>query len=522
MIPSPFAVPRRVVPRWRSLALTIEAGELSVPSPVSEKYEQPTLVPSLIDKLGEWRVNPSIITAGELLEAALVEGIESEAVAAARFLISPSSTATLPVRRLAGLALKRAGKIEDIPEGLQVHDSADKAIWRARARAYSTNPLAWVELSLHDVISGKRAAARRSMQVALQLAPDSRHVLRSAARLFLHLHEPEFAHDILLRSARTPTDPWLMSAEMSIAELAQRQARFFGQGRALINSGTLRPRQATELASALGTLELVAGGRKKARDFFRESLVNPTGNSLAQAEWASPFFGTELVPERRLTSSNDGGEATALHLLREKKVEGVTEACERWSASEPYSIRPFEVSSGMAAASGKYAEALTVAQKGLLIRPNAPWLLNNRAFALIHLGRMKEAEHSLRGIIKSEEPTWFVSEANRGLLAMRRGDHASGVMHYRAAIEGFREQHRVQHVAIAQTFLAREAAIAGLPEAKALLKEARDSRSKAALTDDSVLIEAEAAVAKPQIVPAPSTGSAAALQSLPRSNANTQ
>jgi tetratricopeptide (TPR) repeat protein len=503
------------VPRWRSLALTIEGGELSFPPPVSDKHVPAILVPSLVEKLGSWRVNPSIVSAGELLEAALVEGVESEAVAAARFLLSPSSTATLPVRRLAALALKRAGKSDDIPNGVQVLDKADKAIWRARAREHSDNPLAWVELSLHDVISGKREAARRAMRVALHLAPDSRHVLRSAARLFLHLHEPEAAHDILLRSERTPFDPWLMSAEMAIAELADRQARFFGQGRALIKSGTLRPRQATELASALGTLELVAGGRKKARDFFRESLVDPTGNSLAQAEWASPSFGAELVPPRRLSLTNDAGEATALHLLREQKVEGVTEACERWSASEPYSIRPFEVGSGTAAAMGKYADALAIAQKGLLIRPSAPWLLNNRAFALIHLGRLKEAEHSLRCISKTDDPTWLVSEANRGLLAMRRGDHTAGVKHYRAAIEGFRELQKPAFVAIAQTFLAREAAIAGLAEAKALIKEARELRAKAAFTGQEwILKEAEEALTRPRLGLA-QTGLAGASQSSP-------
>ncbi|MDX8458186.1 tetratricopeptide repeat protein [Mesorhizobium humile] len=467
----------------------------------------------MVEKLGNWRVDPSTVTAGELLEASLVEGVEREAAAAARFLLSSSSTATLPVRRLAALALKRAGRSDDIPDDVQVLDTADKAIWRARAREYPDNPLAWVELSLHDVISGKREAARRAMRVALQLAPDSRHVLRSAARLFLHLHEPDLAHDILLRSARTPFDPWLMSAEMAIAELAHREARFFGQGRVLIKSGNLRPRQATELASALGTLELVAGGRKKARDFFRESLLDPTGNSLAQAEWASPSFGAELVPSQRLSLTNEAGEATALHLLREQKVDGVTEACERWSASEPYSIRPFEVGSGTAAAMGKYTEALAIAQKGLLIRPDAPWLLNNRAFALIHLGRLRDAERALQCINKTDDPTWFVSEANRGLLAMRRGEHAAGVAHYRTAIEGFREQQKPIYVAVAQTFLAREAALAGLEEAKALIKDARDLCTKAALKGQEwILKEAEEALSRPRVSPA-QTGLAAASQS---------
>ncbi len=477
MISAPWTQRRLMVPRWRSLAITLHANELAVPPSVRAPYIPRPISSDLREKIEKWRIDRGLITAGELVGAALVEAQESEAVSAARMLISAESTATLPLRHLAALALKRAGYEDDIPKGLETHPRVKKDIWRRRTRLHPMNPLAWVELSLYDVNEKKRERARRSMLVALQQAPDNRHVLRSASRLFLHLGDPERAHDIVAKSDAIAADPWLIAAELSMSELADRKPRFFSRGRRILADGGLVPRQTTELASAIGTLELDAGRRKKARDYFRHSVLDPTGSALAQAEWASEKIGFDLVSADRFEAVLEADEAMVFHLIREDKHSDVPNACMQWSKAEPYSIRPYEIGSSSAAEIGDTKRALAIAHDGLLIRPNAGLLLNNYAFALASLGRIDEAENSLRHIRRDDETNWFMSEANRGLLALRRGEYASGLTHYKGAIAGFVRQQNTTCANAARLYFAREAATARIPEARELVKEAREIKN---------------------------------------------
>ena len=146
MISAPWERRRLLVPRWRSLALTLDAGELATPPRTRDPHTIRSISPDLSDKLVLWRLDPGLISAGELVGAALVEGDESKAVGAARLLLSPHVTATTPLRGLAALTLKRAGFANEIPPGLDIHSQANKHVWRQRTRLYPGNPLAWVEL----------------------------------------------------------------------------------------------------------------------------------------------------------------------------------------------------------------------------------------------------------------------------------------------------------------------------------------------------------------------------------------
>ncbi|MBA3904854.1 MAG: hypothetical protein C0522_14465 [Rhodocyclaceae bacterium] len=68
-----------------------------------------------------------------------------------------------------------------------------------------------------------------------------------------------------------------------------------------------------------------------------------------------------------------------------------------------------------------------------------------------------------------------VMAANIGLCAFRSGKVQEGLAAYRRAIEGFMKMHAPAESASARAYLAREAAMAGLPEAGKLLVEAEDA-----------------------------------------------
>ena len=489
MISPPLSQRRLLVPRWRSLCVTLSSDELAAPCRAGALQAESPHLPDLGRKIKDWSLEPGLITAGEVVGACLVEAQEYRGVNAAMFLTSSTTTPTSFLRHMAEITLERAGTQTGSPQVSKQSVQVEKALWRQRTRLYPMNALAWVELALHDVIVGKKKSARRHMLTALKFAPDNRHVLRSASRLFLHLGDPERAYDIIERSHGVESDPWLMAAEVAIAELVNRKPQFVIKGRRMVADDSYDAGQITELAGAIGTLELSDGRRKRARDLFRKSLQSPTGSALAQAEWASPQIGLEPIPLGQLESMKEAEEAKVFHFLREEQFEKIPQACVAWSRAEPYSARPYEHASGASCMIGNHKETLDSTEKGLRIRGKSEILLNNRAFALIHVGRLAEADAALMNIQKESEKSWFVREANLGLLAMRQGRYSVGRAFYETAIRGFRRLDNERWSAVAAMFCAREAALAGMEDSATLVREARANMARLRITTYGHVIE---------------------------------
>ena len=195
---------------------------------------------------------------------------------------------------------------------------------------------------------------------------------------------------------------------------------------------------------------------------------------MAQAEWASPAFGTEIVAPGRFKDVQESSEARAFHLIREEQFEQVPSACEEWATNEPYSIRPYEFGSSTAGMIDDFQTCERLARDGLVIRPDAPILINNLAFALASTGRASEAEKELLQLkVGGSDVPSLVALANRGLAAFRSGKIDAGRKLYEDAIRGFEQLHETRFAAIAQVYLAREAARARCPDHEKLLKAAK-------------------------------------------------
>lgn len=180
MTAQPFDKKRFVVPRWRPAARVAAAGELAMPG---KPLQNPAIPAELKDRLEAFRLRSDIVAAAELVETALVEGREQEAERAARSLVLDDSGATPLVRKQAALLLARLNAEE------LARSDVDVGPIRRHLHRYPQDALSWVDLSLGFVTKGKKDKARRAMKVAMQLAPTDRHVLRSAARMHLHLEE---------------------------------------------------------------------------------------------------------------------------------------------------------------------------------------------------------------------------------------------------------------------------------------------------------------------------------------------
>lgn len=476
MTPDPWNQTRRVVPRWRPLTTTLRAGDLAPLQRKPDFAEDHSLPRDLVRRLEKWRMNPSVETAGELLETAVVEGREREAVRAARALMNVQWKATPSLKAQAARVLERTGAQRPwIPE----HHSTQEGIrrWRSRVREYPGDALAWLELAFHRTIAGHNDEARIAMAAALRYAPHNRHVLRSASRFYLHVGDFDYAHSVLARNECTKSDPWLIAAEISLADIVNKQSRLIKTGQRMIAEERYLPKHTSELAAAIGTLELFAGNRRAARKTLQHSLVAPTGNSLAQLEWISSGIREDLVPEARILGSFERSEALAFHRLQERRLEEIPLLCEIWALEEPYSIRPYEFGAAAAGVAGDHSKACELARMGLKMRPGAAKLSNALAFSSASIGLTGEARAALAQMSPSDETdsTRLVSQANRGLIAFREGDLDEGLARYQSAIDGFKSLRDRRSEASARCYLAREALRANLPNAEDLRSSAVDA-----------------------------------------------
>ena len=475
MIVSASNYRRLLIPRWRSFTRSLKSREMAMPSPKGAQDDDGRYSAELAKRLGAWRNDKNVVTAAQVVETALVSGDDPYAVEAAEALLVPQFGATALVRRQATLVISRISRPDHVGREPAQDIGAEVAFWRNRTRSHADDPLAWSELSLARLIQGDIEAALKSMHVALHLSPQNRYILRAAARLFCHTHDRDRAYAIIRRNEATPGDPWLMAAEISLAQLTGRKPVFVKKGLDFIERNLALPRQITELAGAIGTFYLINSSDRRSKKLFLSSLADPTANSLAQAEWASPHFNGKLITETQWHRSHFANEALAQRAFRQGGFETALARCIAWIKEERFSSRAYIGASAVANAMDDFGRADQFAREGLRHNPKSAPLYNALAFSLASRGQLNSAEVELRKIAPSSDDldSKLVCEANHGLIAMRRGNLAFGESIYRQVISRFRQENKPETAATAHAYFAREAANAKHPLAVEILAEAK-------------------------------------------------
>ena len=267
----------------------------------------------------------------------------------------------------------------------------------------------------------------------------------------MHTHDPERAHYLLSRTPGVAKDPWLLSAEIVAARVMSRSSRLLKRGRELLESGRFAPKEVSELAGALGTEEYWTGSQKTARRHLTQALIDPTENAVAQASWLARHSGGFVVPAPAFDVPR-AFEATTMRAMEADKHDVALVSAASWQRDEPFSGRPAVVGAWTASvARGDYGLALQFIDAARPSNPADPRLLANEFYALACSGRLDDADRAFQELERAatgsgwSQLEWqILLEADRGLLAFRRGGQQSGAAHYRRAIEmavshGFRE-----------------------------------------------------------------------------------
>ena len=458
-------VDRKIVPRLHGLLAAAKQGE-TASTRVGRTATSPATAPLARAVLGklrrEWEEHRSPAFAADFVAAALVLGELDPAREAARFLLasSPSPLGGHVAQRLLGEASSESDVAAD-----PLDEESVRVEIRTLKKGVRRDPrtaLLWAELSRRYAALGQKEKAASAMSIALMLAPHNRFLLRSGARLHLHLRQPDKAHSLLATDASTRSDPWLVAAEIATAPLAGRRSRLMKHGRRLLDSGQFHPNALSELASALATEAFAAGSERDARRLFRASLDKPTENAVAQAGWAAGRGARVDVDQQLLDDTEDSYEARAQFSAKADDSDGAISNAWEWLRVEAFAANPAIFGSYEASLARRYDEAIRFAALGLIANPSNFLLRNNLAFALASSDQVDAAIANLDEVVDArltdEERQILI--ATRGLVAFRTGNYGEGRALYRKTIEQSKDP---AFRAIAALMLLREEIRAATP-----------------------------------------------------------
>lgn len=476
---------RRLIPKWRPVATTLESPEAG-----SHKDATVQLLSGDKDELekaiAEWKEHRSPGMLGEVLSFSVhpdllprVLDIGSEAVRSGDELTSVQAALITELSQSNG-----EGALIDAPPQFIATDTHPFQVpmrrLRSLLRSQPDNALALLDMAQLQSAIGKTESAERSIRMALNLAPNNRTVIRTAARFYVHADKHDQAHQLVRRHQRTPGDPWLMASEIALADLAGTESGFLSKGkRFLIDQRSISDAHLTELSGVIAMEEYRAGNLKRARDAQRRALLSPNDNMVAQAFEHRARFGIELETPQILNALAHSHEALVLKAWTEMSPDQVEHHAQAWHSEEPFSSRPIQLLSTLYLFQGDYTMSDRWISAGLTSDPLDRGLLTNQAFLRARAGQGAEMTSILRRLrarhLQEVEP---YAKAIEGLYEYAQGRFDSGDNLYGQAVEQFLQLRRPELAAYCQLFQALVSADFNHPRETEIV-----SRASAALNE---------------------------------------
>lgn len=394
------------------------------------------------------------------------------------------------------LALRQTNSAENDIELLDLQDDNSIVLKQLRNqnRLDTYNPMIWCDIGYYYAAMGLLKKAERAYRVAVSLNNSNKYIVRSAARFFLHIDEPEIALDILIKSPRFRYDPSLVSAEIAISELIKKNSAHSNVGKKLVADESISINEKNELLAQLATLEFSYGKQSLGKKFVKECLIAPNENSLAQFEYLSSKF-----PIDNHFNSSDYNvlflyEALARNNFAKMNFEQSFQNSLQWFGFQPISSKPAILASYIAATVlEKFDDAINIIRRALKSSPDNHALQNNLAFSLARSGRLIEAQEEMdkihiSGLATSDKA---VLNATEGFISIQSGNLSVGVESYKKAFEFFKMENNEIMLARAYYFFCR-AIKPYLPDDYAfLIKEVERLSKKNSIVELSYLLGKE-------------------------------
>jgi len=450
---------RQVIPRWLPYKSACMLGLLR-----SIKKKDNTIVSnnSFDKSKSAWMGEGNLFTAVDLLgEAIFLRKYDSdEAFKAAKLILSYKQSTVRFIKEIAQHYLEgeQISKNNFINSKESNYERIQISRLRRLVHEYPLNPIAWSDLSFFHAILGNEIKSRNAMLVAIKLGKGNRFILRSAARCFLHINEPDIAIEVLKKSDLCGFDPWINSAEIAIADRINRKSYCIDSAKNLLRNDNLSPYSKSELAACLGTIELCNGAVKKGKLHFKEALLDPSENALAQIQWMLSRVNILSASQFSQTIPASYEAQARCHFRNENYLESIS-AAEKWGCFQPFSSMPLILASYIASVClDDDKKNISIIQKSLPIHRQNHTLMNNLSFSLIRVGQLDAAKKILDSILQKNlnDHEKYVISATQGLHFFRSGNAKMGQECYKNAIRGFEKTKDFKSAAIASYYWALE------------------------------------------------------------------
>ena len=464
--------PRRVVPRWRPSWITATTAEAkSNLRPVGQPVESKRKVDlEVSQKIHELDVVRSVPVAAELMFLASAAGNEAAAKQAAVVILA--SKDQIGSRQLVRSAqqILQGGSTERVEAASKDFVKHARTLLAIDYR----NPVLLMDTARELAAMRQDKAALRYVRAAVAMAPNSRFVLRAAARYYLHIGEHEIAHDLLRRSPLIGSDPWIQASEIAIATVRGKTSDLAKQSIKRLSEAKQVGAEVTELASAVGTVELLSGSDKKAKILFKHALSNPNDNSLAQAEWAATKL--KLVVDNKALKTPMSYEANSHNAYRRQEIAAAIDYAVLWAKDEPFASRPMDSQCYLLSLEGRYTEALEVAKVAHDLDGDGIGPVLNLLFAQIQAGDLDNAMEDFLRLGRHPDMKMHATHylANGGALAYAMGDFEQARQLYQRAIKSARMRGEPYSEGLARAFFARIATDVGDPQAISITQESAE------------------------------------------------
>lgn len=477
-----FAEQRKMLPRWRRFQNPANLEELNSickkPLTKGDSGEHDFAIEC-------WRAENSLENAIELCSSAIVHGKFKDADVAASYIVE-NEPPSLSVAHLAQKVLHPDRKIER----MQVDDRrVEIAVLKKRSHNSPYNAAVWVDLALAYAALGQNDKAKRSIEIALSIAPHNRFVVRCATRFFVHIHNDSRARRIVKNYRFLRNDPWVLAVDLSLSSAETISSKHVKLAKNMIDRDSIPRFHASELAVTLSGIESKNSAHRSARRLMERGLKEPTENSIAHAQWVKNQH------EMKVSLSDDVVNRDSVHEAQVYKHfdEGDWYQCmnkaKQWNECEPYSTRPFDIMTYVSSVcQDSYAECIKYGESGLKLDKSNFTLLNNLVIGHALNGDIENAEIAFNLIKESSlsEDNYPTYIATKGMLAFRQKKVDEGVNLYGDAIAKIGNSHK-KRKSIARLFLAREKILAKTPDAYAFFESVKEKIGKRADPDITAL-----------------------------------
>jgi tetratricopeptide (TPR) repeat protein len=462
---------RRIIPRWRNISIASNTGELVLlPTKSKLTFVKPEV--QLFEQKASWERYKDLPHAGDLLSSAFVFGTHSEYQTVAKFILKKELDTNSPLVRLANMALNIDSNNSEIDKTFTsdfIDQCPDQEIFWSEIRKLKIilrneprNPIVWIELGRLYSRLGQIEKAKICVDTAVFLDKNNRYIVRSGSRFYHHIDDDEKALQTIKRSEFAKYDPWLISAEIAYSSLLERHSTLTKYGIEIYNNLLGKNYFAiTELASALGTVELSKDKLKEARRYFRNALIQPNDNSLAQINWMARIklgIDTNSIKEHIPFAF----ESKSISSYYNKDYDKSFEYAIKWFNDEPYSPRPIKVASYIARTYlNDLPKSIKLLKCGLKINPKDIILINDLTYDLILNNQLDEAIKVFSNIVHFDINSFNIHTripiiATMGLILFRQKNYEKGRDFYSKALSLTKKINNDYLYALALANLTRE------------------------------------------------------------------